>query len=100
MAALAHGHQPVVIFGAVHFEKVAQVEQRSAEDAALAEQKSDEQPADATVAIEKRVDGFKLRVDEAEVHERWQRIGVVQKLFQVAERVIHLRHGRRDETRV
>ena len=55
------------------------------EDLTLAEQECNEQATDTTVAIDERVDRFKLGVGKCAVDQHWERIAVVEESFQVVQ---------------
>src|SRR6266498_5290977 len=94
-----YGLQAVVVLGAVLLEEPAQVQERQREHLPLTEQERHEQPSDAPVAVEERVDRLELRVGEPGVHERRERL-IVQELLEVAENVHELPRWRRHERRV
>src|SRR5207247_7086638 len=75
--------QEVVVLLAVLLEIKAQIKQRFAQDAFRAEQKGDEQPAQASVAVEERMNGFKLNVRQRGLDQErgFDRV-VVQEFFQ------------------
>jgi hypothetical protein len=62
IAGEADGLQQVVVLLPVLLEVEAEIKHRFAQRAFRAEQKGDEQPAQASIAVEKRMNGFKLDV--------------------------------------
>lgn len=68
--------------------------------AALDELERDQQSADAAVAVQEWVDRLELRVGDSAVHERRQRIAVVQEALEMAQRVNHVGHRRWNERRI
>src|SRR5205085_6434799 len=69
IAGLAHGLQALVVRAPVRLEVEAEVQQRLAHHLALAQKKRDQQPAEAAVAVEERVDRLELHVREARHYE-------------------------------
>ena len=86
IAVVAYGLQPLVVFAAVLLEVVGEVENGVLEDALCAEEKGDEQAPDPPVAVEEGVDGFKLDMREAYLHERGKVAGVLEEVFQCGKR--------------
>lgn len=98
IAGEADGLQEVVVLLAVLLEVEAEIKQRLAQHAFRAEQKGDEQPAQASVAVEKRMDGFKMDVRQRGFDQERGFDGVVvQEFFQRAETFQHLIGRRRNE---
>ena len=60
----------VVVLGSVAHQVVTQVEQRPAQDTAMAKQEGDEQATHPAVPIEERVDRLELGVCQAAVDQR------------------------------
>ncbi|MGA1518787.1 MAG: hypothetical protein ACO34F_02385 [Burkholderiaceae bacterium] len=69
---LAHAVEQLVVAAAVLLEEQAQVQQRLLEHPGLDQHQHDQEPAQATIAIEKRVDRFKLHVGQGGTHQHWQ----------------------------
>ncbi len=64
----------------------AEVQQRFGQQAAVFEQRRDQQAPDASIAIEERVDGFKLGVRQRNPHQRRERARlVVNELLKIAQ---------------
>src|SRR6266498_1531461 len=81
-------------------EERAEIEQRLLEELLRLQQERDEQPADAAVAVEKRMDRLELIVNERQADQRREmRLGV-QELLEQVERGVHLRDRRRDVRRL
>ena len=59
------------------FEIEREVEQRLTEQSALVQQKRDEQAAQTSVAIQKRVDRFELDVGQRGIEQDGQAVGVI-----------------------
>ena len=91
----------LVVAVAVALEVQAQIEERPAEYALGAQQQSDEEPSDSSVAVEERVDRLELGVRERRLHEHggWVWV-VVDELLEGAHRRSYLlpwwRHVPRD----
>ena len=64
--------QTFVIITAGCLEKGAQVKQRRRQYGPLGQKQSNQQAADAAVAVEKGMDGFELVVRERDLYQRWQ----------------------------
>ena len=77
VAVVPHGVEQPVVLGPVLLEVEAQVEQRLAEHAGVAEEQRDQQPPDAAVAVEEGVDGLELHVRERRLDEHRQVVAVV-----------------------
>ena len=58
----AHGAQAAVILVAMSLEEEAQIQERLREELPVLQKQRDQQPADAAVAVEVRVDGLELNV--------------------------------------
>ena len=102
VAAFAHGLEMVVVRLPMLLEVVRQVEHGLVQHAALGQQERDQQPADAPVAVEKRVNGLELHVRERDLDQRRQAVLSVQESLQVTQHaghhVVRRRHeGRRGE---
>src|SRR5208337_2657071 len=76
---------------------MAQIKERALEDTPLAEQKCNEQPAHTPIAVEERMNGFKLCVRQPAVDQHRQRGRVVKEVFKIIERLMHLVDWRRHE---
>ena len=85
IAVVAHGLQPLVVFASVLLEVVGEVENGVLEDALCAQEKGDEQAPDPPVAVAEGVDGFKLDMREAYLHECGKVAGVLEEVFQCGE---------------
>ena len=68
----ADAEQTFVIITAGCLEKGAQVKQRRRQYGPLGQKQSNQQAADAAVAVEKGMDGFELVVRERDLYQRWQ----------------------------
>jgi hypothetical protein len=64
------GHEAVVVLETVSLQKEAEVEKRPMENAAMNEEKRDQEAAYSTVAVHERMDRLELRVGEPYVDER------------------------------
>ena len=65
-----HGRQPRVVLGLRPPERYAEVEQRLIEQAPVLDEQGDQQPPDAAVAVQERVDRLELHVREPGPHLR------------------------------
>jgi hypothetical protein len=81
------------------FEENGQIQQRLRQDAALQQHQWDQQPSQASVAIQERVDGFKLVVGHRELDEQ-RHSSFVEEGFEVAQRIVHGVNGGRHKRRV
>ncbi len=97
VAYVPHCLKPLVVLLPMTLEVVGQVEDRLLQRAALAQQKRDEEPTDAAVAVEKRMDGLELRMRQTDLHEQRQVVLLVKKRLECAERRRHLRGRRRND---
>lgn len=52
IARVAHGLEAVIVFGAIALEVVREIEDRTGKSLPLGQQKSDEQAAQTTIAVE------------------------------------------------
>ena len=68
----AHGRQPRVVLGLRPPERHAEVEQWLFEQAPVLDEQRDQQPPNAAVAVQERVDGLELHVREPSAHQRRQ----------------------------
>ena len=91
------GLQALIVALSMAFEIVRQVQHRLVQHLLLAEQEGDQQPADAAVAVEERVDRLKLRVREADPEQQREGVLGVEEAFQGAERVGQFGRRGRDE---
>ena len=64
------------------------------------EEEGVEQTTDPPVSIEERVDGLELGMSKANLDQRRVALVVVQKLLEAVQGVLHVRDGRRDESRL
>ena len=72
--------------GMVLFQTAAEVHQGFGQQSPMSKQGCNQQSADAPVAVQKRVDGFKLRMDQGHLDHRWQiRRRVVNEPFHVGQ---------------
>jgi hypothetical protein len=80
-------------------EVVREVQHGLVQHAALGEQERDQQPPDAAVAVEERVNRLELDVGQRDLDERWQVVVAMEELLQLAERrghhMVRGRHERR-----
>src|SRR5689334_16155987 len=81
----------------MELEIMTQIQQRKFQDTALAEQERNQQPSDASVPVEERVDRFKLAVRQPADHQRRKSGALMEELLKVIERVMHLVNRRRHE---
>jgi len=88
--------EAVIIFHAVELEVVGEVKEREFKDIAMTEKESDEETADAAIAIEEGVNGFELRVGVGAVDEGGEIGGGVEKFFQITEGLSHFVDGWRN----
>src|SRR5438270_4751604 len=65
MPGIADGHKPVVILGPMEFEIMAQIQQWKFQNATLTQQKRNQQPSDAPVAVQERVNRLELGVSQS-----------------------------------
>src|SRR5205823_5118365 len=92
LAAGADREEALVVFVAVPFEKGAEIKQRLVEQFLRVQQESDEQAAHTPVAIEERMNGLELVMNEGETNQRGQvRLGM-EELLEHVERRVHLRN--------
>ena len=97
----AHPLQQVVVVLAMGLEKKAQIQQRLAQGFFLAEQQRNQKPPQPAVAVEKRMDRFKLNVDQSQLHQQRQRFAVVvQELLERIETLHQPVRWRRNERRI
>ena len=66
LAVLADVEKQAVVVVAMPFEKSAEIEQRMIEQLLRVKEKRDQQPSDAAVAVEKRMNGLEVVVDQRE----------------------------------
>jgi hypothetical protein len=99
IAALAREEQVVVVLAAVLLEIGGEVEQWLGQRATEDQHQGDEQPTDAPVAVEERVDHLELVVRERQLHQQRQ-VVLVQEPFEVRQRHAHLLRGRGHEHRI
>src|SRR5437588_5312750 len=81
VAVRAHALQKLVIVLAVLVDVVRKVKQRLREPAALDEEKGDEQPADAAVAVEEGMDRLELLVHQRALDEIRHLVAAVDELL-------------------
>ena len=97
----AHPLQQVVVMVAMCFEKKTQIQQRLPQRFFLAKQQCDQQPAKPAVAVEKRMDRFKLHVNQPQLNQQRQRFAfVVQELLKRIETLHQSIRWRRNERRI
>src|SRR5947207_3028551 len=98
VAGLAHGLEALVIGVAVGLEIKAEIEERAAQHALLAEEQRDKQPPEPAVAVEERVDGLELYMSEPRLHEDGNlRRSRVQEPLEIAHASPDLARRRRHE---
>jgi hypothetical protein len=89
VAFSAHGRQAPVVLGLVLLEVAAEVHQRLGQQAPMLQQRGNQQPSDAAVAIQEGVDGLELGVDQCDPHQRrqvgWR--GVMDEALQVCQQI-------------
>jgi hypothetical protein len=101
MTVVADGGEAVVILDPVALEEHRQVQQRARQGLLLAQDERDQQASDAAIAIEKRVDGFKLGMGQAAANQqRHGGFAFVQEFFERAQGVHQLVRRWRYERRV
>ena len=93
---ITDGLQQVIIGLLVASEVVRQVKRRLLQDFFFGKQESNQQPANAPVAVPERMDGFKLGVDEPDFEQRRHIVLQAPKLLQFAQGV-RRQIGRRHE---
>ena len=72
-------------------EEQAQVEQRLLQNPGIDQHQHDQEPAQATVAVQKRVDGFELHMGQGSSHQHRQGMGSVRRAM---DEVLQLPHAR------
>src|ERR1700738_5492909 len=82
------------IFRTGVLEMRAQIEQRSCQNVTFAKQKRNQEPADSAVAIAKRVDCFKLVMQQGEINQERPLRRRLQKLLERVKGLPHLQHRR------
>src|SRR6185437_12477622 len=88
IACLAYAVQQFVVCLPVLLEVQAQVEQWLAQQSVVGELQRDEQAADASVAIEKRVNRLELHVRERRLGKRWRYLwAIVQEALEIFQAV-------------
>lgn len=97
VTAFADGSETLVVFRAVAFEIVAQIEERALEDLALAEKECDEEAANAAVSVQKGMDGLELGVGQSAEDERRHGGLPVQECFKIGKGLHHFGHRGRGE---
>ena len=91
VALLAHAIEQLVVAAAVLLEEQAQIEQRLLQHASLDQHQHDQQPAQATIAVQKRVDGLELHVGQGGPHQHRQG---VRTIWSAMDEVLQLAHAR------
>src|SRR5579872_2216946 len=90
--------QEIVVGYPVLLEEQAEIENRLTKHAGGAQQEGDQQPAEATVAVEERMDRLKLDVCEARLdQQRDVRMVFVQEQFESAHAIEHHLRWRRNK---
>lgn len=85
IAVVPYRLDAIIIFLTIPLEIIRQIQHRLEQHVLFTQQKRDEQPADASIAVQKRVDGLELGVDQADLDQQGQRRPVMEEPFQVAE---------------
>ena len=94
MSLLTDGQEMIIIGLAMSLEVRTKVEKRTGQGALNAQQKSDQQASDATIAVQERVDRFELVMDHRKTYE-YREIGpVMQESLKCAKGFIHLHRWR------
>lgn len=100
VAALAHLVQERVVIRPALLEEEAQVQHRLAQRALAPEQERDEQPPDAPVPVQKRVDGLELHVRETRAEQgREFQVLPVPEALQIRHALADPMRRRRHEVR-
>lgn len=99
-ALLAYRQKQIVVVLPVLFEKCTEIKQRQGQEVSVHQQKSDRQPADATIAIQEGMNGLKLVVNESQTDKRGISVLDVQIFFEGIQGFLHFRHWRRHKLRV
>lgn len=91
----SHALQVFVVLEAPHLEVEAQVQDRLRQRPLGTQEQRDEESSEATIAVEKRVNGLELHVGEPGLDQRWRPLGlVVQELLERAHALDHTVGGR------
>jgi hypothetical protein len=79
--------QPFIVLLLVTFETKANIQQWRRKESPLFDEQRNQQPANASVTVEKRVNCLKLHMGEPGSHKGWQRIVAVNPLLQCTKAV-------------
>ena len=97
---VAHRLKVFVILGSMRFEEMRYIEDWSAKELPLAEEKSDQQSSNPTIAVKEGMDRLKLGMSQADSYKWGKVIVSVQKYLEIPQRVWHLLEGRRNKNRI
>ncbi|MCY1525464.1 hypothetical protein D9M68_604430 [compost metagenome] len=79
-----------VVLLPVRFQVKTEVQQWFLENLLFNQEQGNQQPAEATIAIQKRVDRFELHVQKSGLDKRWDLAGVVlEEALEIAEARLH-----------
>src|SRR5882672_12571168 len=78
-------------------EIVREIQRRLVQRSSLAQEKRDQEPAHAAVAVEERMYRLELSVGESDLDEERDTVAFVQKGFEIRESVRHFVRWRRHE---
>src|SRR5436190_17794211 len=101
ISVFAHEVQQRVVVVSALLQVEAQVKQGLVENSFALKDQRDEQPTDAPVPIEKRMDGLELYMGERRLQQRGSALGLVmQPRLECAHAFLHIGGGRWDVSRV
>src|SRR5437764_8953938 len=89
----------IVIVATVLLEVAGQIQKRLAQATALEQKERDQESADAPVAIDEWMDGFKMLVHESALHEIRHRAIFIDELLPMLEALLHFAGRRWDVNR-
>src|SRR5690606_32015413 len=86
VTTIPHRLQTLIVGLPVLLEVMREIQHRLAEHPALAQQKRDEQPPCATVALEEGMDRLELRMGQADLHQQRKLVLLMQESLERPER--------------
>src|SRR5215212_6578688 len=89
ISVLSDRHESVVVLGPTLLEKCTEIQDWPVKNSAMVKQKCNQQAPDPAIAVQKWMDGLKLCMGESTMDENGQRSLLVEKPFEVIERVSH-----------
>ena len=70
VVVISDSSEPVIVLGAMGFQVVAQVQERTFQDLPLAQQERDQQPPNTAVAVEEGMDRLELGMGQSALYQR------------------------------